>query len=184
MVLLLEYIPIVLFFVVYKMADIYVATAVLMAATVVQMLGLKLLKEPLTARHWIILGVVLVFGAITLFLRDDWFIKLKVSIIYVGIALLLFGGLVWRKRSPLQAMLGNEIQLPDFAWKRLTYAWIVFSLALAAVNLYVAEFWSQEAWVNFKVFGILAITLIFTVFTGAYMFKHHTDREKDTEQLP
>lgn len=183
MVLLLEYLPIVLFFVFYKMADIYVATAVLMAATIFQLLGLKLVKEPLTPRHWIILGVVLVFGAVTLLLRDDWFIKIKVSIVYVGIAALLAGGLIWRKKSPLQSMLGKEIQLPEFAWRKLTYAWVVFALGMAALNLYIAEFWSQEAWVNFKVFGVLALTLIFTIFTGAYMFKHHTDKENDAEPL-
>jgi len=180
---LLEYLPIVHFFVVYQIADIYQATAVLMAGTVIQMLGLRLLKEPLTARHWIILAVVLIFGAVTLFLRDDWFIKVKVSIVYAAIAVMLWGGLMWRKSSPLQAMLGNEIQLPPFAWRRLTYAWIVFSLCMAALNLYIAEYWSQEAWVNFKVFGILAITLIFTIFTGAYMFRHHTDRDKDSEEI-
>lgn len=184
MVLLLEYLPIILFFIFYKMADIYVATGVLMAATVLQLVGLRLLREPLTPRHWVILGVVLVFGAVTLVLRDDWFIKIKVSIVYVAIALMLAGGLILRNKSPLQSMFGQEIQLPEFAWRKLTYAWVIFSLAMAALNLYIAESWSQEAWVNFKVFGTLALTLIFTVFTGAYMFKHHTDREKDTEQLP
>lgn len=184
MVLLLEYIPIVLFFIFYKTADIYVATAVLMAATVVQMLGLKLLKEPLTARHWVVLSMVLGFGAVTLLLHDDWFIKIKVSIIYVAIALMLLIGLWWRKKSPLQAMLGTEIQLPPFAWRRLTYAWVIFSLFMASVNLYIAELMSQEAWVNFKVFGVLALTLLFTVGTGAYMFKHHTDKDKDAEPLP
>lgn len=178
MALLLEYLPIIAFFVFYKMADIYVATGVLMAGTVIQLAGLKLLKQPLTTRHWIILAVVMVFGAITLFLHDDWFIKMKVSVIYVAIALTLFIGLVWKKRSPIQAMMGKDIKLPDFAWLRLTYAWIIFCLALAAVNLYIAEYWSQEAWVNFKVFGILGISLVFTIGTGFYMFHHAIDEEK------
>ncbi|ASG65398.1 septation protein IspZ [Idiomarina piscisalsi] len=177
MALLLEYIPIIAFFVFYKMADIYVATGVLMAGTVVQLLGLKLLRQPLTTRHWVLLAVVMVFGAVTLLLRDDWFIKMKVSVVYVAIALLLLGGLFWKKRSPIQSMMGKDIQLPDAAWLKLTYAWIVFCLALAALNLYIAEFWSQEAWVNFKVFGILGITLVFTIGTGLYMYRHASEEE-------
>jgi intracellular septation protein len=177
MALLLEYIPIIAFFVFYKMADIYVATGVLMAGTVVQLLGLKLLRQPLTTRHWVLLAVVMVFGAVTLLLRDDWFIKMKVSVVYVAIALLLLGGLFWKKRSPIQSMMGKDIQLLDAAWLKLTYAWIVFCLALAALNLYIAEFWSQEAWVNFKVFGILGITLVFTIGTGLYMYRHASDEE-------
>lgn len=177
MALLLEYIPIIAFFVFYKLADIYVATGVLMAGTVVQLLGLKLLRQPLTTRHWVLLAVVMVFGAVTLLLRDDWFIKMKVSVVYVAIALLLLGGLFWKKRSPIQSMMGKDIQLPDAAWLKLTYAWIVFCLALAALNLYIAEFWSQEAWVNFKVFGILGITLVFTIGTGLYMYRHASEEE-------
>lgn len=178
MALLLEYLPIVAFFVVYKVVDIYMATAVLMAGTVIQLAGLKLLKHSITTRHWIILAVVMLFGAVTLLLRDEWFIKLKVSVVYVAIALFLLGGLLWKKRSPLQSMLGKDISLPDLAWSKLTYAWVVFCLALAAVNLYIAEYWSQEAWVNFKVFGILAITVVFTIATGIYMYRHSEDEEK------
>lgn len=179
MALVLEYLPIIAFFVFYKLADIYVATGVLMVGTVLQILGLKLLKEPVTNRHWIILAVVMVFGAVTLFLRDDWFIKLKVSVVYIAIAALLLGGLVWKKRSPLQAMMGKDIKLPAHAWNKLTYAWIIFCAALAALNLYIAEYWSQEAWVNFKVFGILGITLVFTIGTGVYMYRH-AEQEQQT----
>ena len=180
MALVLEYLPIIAFFVFYKLADIYVATGVLMAGTVLQILGLKLLKQPVTNRHWIILGVVMVFGAVTLFLRDDWFIKLNVSVVYVAIAALLLGGLLWKKRSPLQAMMGKDIKLPEHAWNKLTYAWIIFCGALAALNLYIAEYWSQEAWVNFKVFGILGITLVFTIGTGVYMYRH-AEQEEQTQ---
>lgn len=177
MALLLEYLPLIAFFVFYKIADIYVATGVLMVATIIQLLGLRLLRQPITTRHWVILAVVMLFGAVTLFLRDAWFIKMKVSVIYIAIAFMLLGGLLWKKRSPIQSMMGKDIKLPDFAWLRLTYAWIIFCLALALLNLYVAEFWSQEAWVNFKVFGIVGISLVFTIGTGFYMYRHAIDEE-------
>lgn len=177
MALILEYLPIIAFFIFYKVADIYVATGVLMAGTLIQIIGLKLLKHPITNRHWVILSVVMLFGAVTILLRDDWFIKLKVSIVYLAIAALLLGGLVWKKRSPLQAMMGNDIKLPERAWTRLTYAWILFCSTLAAVNLYIAKYWTQDAWVNFKVFGILAITAVFTLATGVYMYRHAEHEE-------
>ncbi|WP_127346438.1 inner membrane-spanning protein YciB [Pseudidiomarina mangrovi] len=183
MLFVLEYIPIALFFIFYLLGDIFLATAVLMLGTVLQIIGLKFMREIITPRHWIVLAVVLIFGAITLLLRDEWFIKIKVSVIYVMIAGFLLVGQMWKKRSPLQLLLGDEIKLPDFAWQRLTYAWVVFTLSLAAVNLYISETMSLDAWVNFKVFGILAATLVFTVFTGAYMFKHHTDTDKDAKDL-
>ena len=105
MALVLEYLPLVVFFVVYQMVDIFAATWALMGLTIVQLVGLKLLKQPITTRHWIVLGAVLVFGGITVFLHDDWFVKIKVSIIYVLIAALLAGTLWIKKTSPLKAYL-------------------------------------------------------------------------------
>ncbi|PWW11153.1 MULTISPECIES: inner membrane-spanning protein YciB [Pseudidiomarina] len=183
MLLVLEYLPIVIFFIAYLLGDIFLATAALMVATLLQVVIMKLLREPVTTRHWIVMWAVLLFGGVTLFLNDDWFVKIKVTVIYIAIALFLLIGTWWNKLSPLQAMLGSEIQLPHFAWIRLTYAWVVFSLSLAVINLYIIETMSLDAWVNFKVFGILGATLVFSIGSGAYMFKHHTDREKDTKEI-
>lgn len=183
MLLILEYLPIVLFFIFYLLGDIFIATGVLMVATVMQIIAIKFMREPVTMRHWIMMWAILIFGSITLFLRDEWFVKIKVSIVYVAIALFLLIGTKWQRRSPLQAMLGQEINLPEFAWLRLTYAWVLFALALAGLNLYIAEHMSLDAWVNFKVFGTLGATLLFSVFSGAYMFKHHTDRDKDIKEI-
>ncbi|RWU12364.1 septation protein IspZ [Pseudidiomarina gelatinasegens] len=183
MLLVLEYLPLILFFIFYLLGDIFIATGVLMIATVMQIIGMKFMREPVTPRHWIVMWAVLIFGSITLFLHDEWFVKIKVTVIYVAIALFLLVGLWWKKKSPLQSMLGSEINLPVFAWHRLTYAWVIFALSLAVINVYIAEAMSLDAWVNFKVFGILGATLVFSVFSGAYMFKHHTDREKDAEEI-
>ncbi len=183
MLVILEYIPLALFFIFYLLGDIFLATGILMVATVMQVIVIKFMREPVTMRHWIVLWAVLIFGSITLFLHDEWFVKVKVSIIYVAIALFLLIGTWWQQRSPLQAMLGHEINLPEFAWRRLTYAWVIFSLCLAALNLYIAEYMSLDAWVNFKVFGTLGATLLFSVGSGAYMFKHHTDRDQDAKEI-
>ncbi|MFD2633294.1 inner membrane-spanning protein YciB [Idiomarina piscisalsi] len=177
MALLLEYIPIIAFFVFYKMADIYVATGVLMAGTVVQLIGLKLIRHPMTTRHWVLPLVVIGFGSLTLLLHDDWFIKMKVSVIYGAIALFLAGSLLLKKKNPIQSIRGKNIDLPDFVWIRLTYSWIVYCLFLAAINLYIAEFLSQEVWVNFKVFGILIATFLFILGTEIYINKYAEDEE-------
>ncbi|RUO79545.1 inner membrane-spanning protein YciB [Pseudidiomarina taiwanensis] len=179
MLFLIEYVPLIAFFLAYIWADIFTATAVLMAGTLLQLVALRLSKEPITTRHWIVFVMVMLFGVLTLILRDEWFLKIKVSVIYAAIALFLLIGTWWGKRSPLQSLLGDEIKLPHFAWLRLTYAWVVFSLILAAINLYITLYLSLDIWVNFKVWGILAATLIFSVGSGAYMFKYHTDTEND-----
>ncbi|PTB85452.1 septation protein A [Pseudidiomarina aestuarii] len=183
MLVVLEYLPLALFFIFYLVGDIFIATGVLMVGTVIQLIGLKFMREPITPRHWIICCLVLIFGTVTLFLRDDWFIKIKVTVIYLAIAAFLLGAMWWQKRSPLESILGQEIKLPHFAWVRLTYAWVIFCISLAVVNLYIAETMSLDAWVNFKVFGTLAATIVFTVLCGAYIFKHHTDTDKDTPEI-
>ena len=76
MLLVLEYLPIVLFFIFYLLGDIFIATGVLMLGTVLQIIGMKFMREPVTARHWIIMWAVLIFGSITLFLHDEWFVKI------------------------------------------------------------------------------------------------------------
>ncbi|KXS35438.1 MAG: putative intracellular septation protein A [Idiomarina sp. T82-3] len=179
MALVLEYLPLVVFFVVYQMVDIFAATWALMGLTIIQLVGLKLLKQPITTRHWIVLGAVLVFGGITVFLHDDWFVKIKVSIIYVLIAALLAGTLWIKKTSPLKSLFDADIKMPDSAWNRLTYAWVITCLAIAAVNVYVAQYMSQDAWVNFKVFGIIGISLVLVVATGMYIYRHAEDMEGD-----
>lgn len=87
MLLVLEYLPIVIFFIAYLLGDIFLATAALMVATLLQVVIMKLLREPVTTRHWIVMWAVLLFGGVTLFLNDDWFVKIKVTVIYIAIAL-------------------------------------------------------------------------------------------------
>ncbi|TDP31648.1 intracellular septation protein A [Idiomarina aquatica] len=179
MALVLEYLPIIAFFVFYKLADIYVATGVLMAGTVLQILGLKLLKHPMTTRHWVAPLVVLGFGTLTLVLHDDWFIKLKVSVIYGAIALFLLGSLLFKRNNPIRSLRGKDLNLPDFVWARLTLAWIAYCVTLACINLYIAHYWSQEAWVNFKVFGILIATFLFILCTELYLHRFINAEQDD-----
>ena len=168
---ILDFIPILLFFAAYKFADIYVATGVLMAATVVQMAIIYKIDKHLQTMHKVTLGLVLGFGALTLGFHDERFIKIKPTVLYVllgstlGIALWGFG------KNFLKMMLGAQIKLPEDVWRKLTAAWIIYSLFMAALNAYVAWFYSTEQWVNFKLWGY-AFPLVFLVAQGLYIAKY------------
>jgi intracellular septation protein len=168
---ILDFLPILLFFGAFKAFDIYVATGVIMAATVVQMAILYKMDGHLQTMHKVTLALVLGFGALTLGFHDERFIKIKPTVLYtfmglaMGIALWIF------KKNFLKMMLGGQLQLPDGVWRKLTVAWVVYSLAMAALNAYVAYFYTTEQWVNFKIWGY-AFPLVFLVAQGFYIAKY------------
>lgn len=165
---LLDFIPIVLFFIAYKLYDIYVATGVLMAATVVQTLVIYRLDRKVSTMQKATLGMILAFGALTLYLHDERFIKWKPSALYLAIAIALAVAVWVFKKSFLKIMLGAQIELPDRVWMRLNLAWIAYSLFMALVNGYVALNFSTEAWVDFKLWGYV-FPLVFLVAQGFYI---------------
>ena len=171
MKLLIDFFPILLFFGAYKLHDIYVATAVLMAATVLQMVLIYAIDRKLQLMHKVTLLLILVFGALTLALHDDRFIMWKPTVLYAAMGLALALALwIWRKNF-LQILLGSQLELPDGVWLRLNLAWIVYAFFMAALNGYVAAFYSQEAWVNFKLWGYV-FPLVFIVGQGVYIARH------------
>jgi intracellular septation protein len=178
--LLIDFFPIVLFFVAFKMHDIYVATAVLMAATVVQTLIIYGVDRRLQTLQKVTLLLVLIFGALTLVLQDERFIKWKPTVMYASLALVLGAALwVWKKNF-LQILLGSQLKLPDGIWGRLTVAWVLYFLFMATINAYVAVFFSTEAWVNFKLWGYI-FPVMFIVGQGLYIAKHLKDDDPPPE---
>jgi intracellular septation protein len=169
--ILLDFLPLVFFFAAYKLQDIYVATAVLMAATVIQMGIIYAMDRKLQTMHKITLGLVLVFGALTLVLHDERFIKWKPTVLYFAIALGLAFALWGMKKNFLKAMLGSQLELPEQVWHRLNIVWILYSLLMAIVNGYVAAYFSTEAWVSFKLWGYV-FPLAFLVGQGLYISPH------------
>ena len=168
---LIDFFPIALFVVAYKMADIYTATAVLMAATVVQTGIIYAMDRKLQTLHKVTLVLVLVFGALTLFLQDERFIKWKPTVLYASMAIVLAAALwVWKKNF-LQILLGSQLSLPEAVWARLTVMWVAYFLFMAAINAYVAAYYSTEDWVNFKLWGY-AFPVVFIVGQGLYISKY------------
>ena len=167
-----DFIPLLVFFAVYKFYDIYTATAALMVVTVLQIAITWFTLRKLEKMHLITLGMVLVFGGFTLFFHDDAFIKWKVTVINLLFSAALLVSQFVLKKPLIKQMLGKEMQLPDAIWNRVNLAWAGFFAVAAATNTYIAFHLPQEVWVNFKVFGLLGMTLLFTVATVFYLYRH------------
>ncbi|HSV51553.1 MAG TPA: septation protein A [Burkholderiaceae bacterium] len=176
---LIDFVPILLFFGAYKFYDIYVATAVLMAATLVQMAVIYAIDRKLQAMHKITLVLVLAFGTLTLVLQDERFIKWKPTVLYAAIAVGLGLALWGFKKNFLKGLLGSQLTLPDPVWMRLNVAWVIYSAFMAALNGYVAAYYSTEAWVNFKLWGY-AFPLAFIIAQGLYISRYLQSDEPRT----
>src|SRR6185312_4781418 len=159
---LFDLFPVVLFFVAFKLYDIYVATAVAIAATVVQVTWLKLRRQRVPGMLWASLAIIVVFGGATLLLQDETFIKWKPTVLYWLFGAVLAGAGLMR-RNLVRSVLSQEMQLPDAIWARLNWCWVAFFLLMGAANLYVAYNYSTDLWVNFKLFGGMGLMLLFVV---------------------
>ena len=179
MKLLLDFLPVILFFGAYKLADIYVATGVAIAATILQIGWTLWRRERVKPVQWIALGFILVFGSATILLQDEFYIKIKWTLFYGLMGLMILGAVALRK-NPLKSVLGQEIELPDHVWRKLSMAWGIFFLALAALNQYFALTLSLDAWVKVKVFGGTALSFIFVLGQAFWMAKYLPDEVAQT----
>lgn len=177
---ILDFIPLIVFFVLYKMHDIYVATGALILASAVQILLTYIIYKKVEKMQLITFLMVAIFGGMTIFLHDDNFIKWKVTIVYALFAVGLSVSHMLGK-SAIKGMLGKEITLPDTVWSKINWAWTVFFIACALLNVYVAFNLPLDVWVNFKVFGLLVATLVFTLLTGIYIYNHLPKDESEDE---
>jgi intracellular septation protein len=168
---LIDFFPIALFVAAYKLGDIYTATGVLMAATVLQTGIIYAIDRKLQTLQKVTLMLVLVFGALTLLLHDERFIKWKPTVLYASMAIVLAAALwIWKKNF-LQILLGSQLNLPTPVWARLTLIWVVYFLFMAGINAYVAAYYSTEDWVNFKLWGYI-FPVVFIVGQGLYIARY------------
>jgi intracellular septation protein len=171
---LFDFFPVILFFVAFKVADIFVATGVAIAATIVQIAWVLLRRRKVTNMQWASLGIIVVFGGATLILRDETFIKWKPTVLYWLAGLSFLGALAF-KTNFVKAVMGEGIELPEPIWTKLAVAWGVFFLFKGALNLWVAYNFSTEAWVNFKLFGGMGLMLAFVVAQAVWLSKYVQD---------
>jgi intracellular septation protein len=163
--------PLLAFFLAYARAGIFWATGVLMVATVVALVASWRLFGRLLPMPVVTAVLVVIFGGLTFILDDPSFIKVKPTIINLLFAGVLFVGLYLRKPL-LKLLLGEAFNLTEEGWRQLSLRWAIFFLVLAGLNEIVWRNMSEVAWVNFKVFGILPLTLIFAMAQIGLIKRH------------
>ncbi|KGQ70184.1 septation protein A [Chelonobacter oris] len=169
---LLEFIPLILFFIAYKVYGIQAGAITLIVATIAQMVILKLKFGTIEKQQKIMAVAVIFFGLLTVYFNDLEFLKWKVTIVYAIFATALLISQYGFKKPLVKSLLGKEITLPTWVWNRLNLGWALFFVLCMLVNLYISRFMSDDAWATFKVFGVLGMTLIATVITGLYLYRH------------
>lgn len=179
MKLLFDFFPIVLFFIVYKYWGIYTATAVAMITSVSQVIFYRLKFQSYEKMHVISLAIIVILGGATLFFHNPWFIKWKPTGIYWLTALVFLSSSFIGSKPLIQKMMEANVQLTSDIWHKLNTAWSLFFIIMGALNLYVAYYYDTDAWVNFKLFGGVGITLLFVLMQAFYLTKH-----MDEKQLP
>ena len=171
MQLLFDFFPLILFFAAYKWYGIFVATGVAIVASIIQVSVHWLRNRRFETAHLTTLGVIVLFGGLTLMFRDDTFIKWKPTIVNWLFAAIVLASHMGQRRTVLEYLLGEKINLPVTIWRKVNLAWGLFFLAAGALNYYVAFVFRSELdpqlrtdlWVNFKVFGLMGLTLAFAV---------------------
>lgn len=174
--LLIEIGPLVVFFVANAKWDIFVGTGAFMVAITLSLLASWLTEKRLPTLPLVTAFFVLVFGTLTLVLKDATFIKLKPTLVYSLFGILLLVGLALR-RSWLEPILGSALSLTEEGWRRLTLRWALFFLVMAVVNELVWRNFSDDVWVNFKVFGFLPLTLVFFMAQTGLIRRHSIEEE-------
>jgi intracellular septation protein len=172
---LFDLFPVILFFAAFQLWDIYVATGVAIAASFAQIGWLALRGKKIDTMLWASLAIIVVFGGLTLLLRDKTFIQWKPTVLYWLFAAVLCGGALCG-RNVLKAMMSQQIQLPEPVWARLNWSWVGFFAFMGAANLYVAYNYSESVWVNFKLFGGVGLMLLFVLAQGLVLARYVEDR--------
>ena len=180
---LLELAPLAVFAITYYLRDIYVATGALMVAMLLLLVTDYMMTRKIPTMHLVSAVLVVVLGSVTILLHDQRFIQWKPTILFwaFGVAFLLSQ---WLGKQPLAerlmrgALEGVVMSVKD--WRRLNLVWVVFYLLMGALNLLVARNASERMWVNFKVFGITGLTLIFVMAQAAWISRHSPSKASDT----
>ena len=172
MKLLFDLFPILLFFVAYKLHDIYVATAVAIIAAFIQVGWFWWRHRRFETMHLVTLGLIAVLGGATLWLHNEDFIKWKPTVVNWLFGIAFIGSQFIGRKTLVERMMGAAIQLPAAIWRRLNWSWATFFLLLGAANLYVVYHFDTDTWVNFKLFGMMGLTLAFMVVQAFYLARH------------
>ena len=179
MKLLFDLLPLILFFAAFKLYDIWVATGVIMVATLAQIAYAWLRHKKVEKMQLWVLAVVLILGGLTLLLGDERFLKWKPTIVNWAFAAVFLGSQFIGARSLTERIMGGQLQVPSLIWTRVNLMWVAFFLLSGIANLYVAYTFSTEIWVDFKVFGLIGATLVFVLLQAFYLARHAESAEEE-----
>lgn len=158
-------------------APVFLATAVAIIVSLLQVLWVKFIaRKKVDAMLWISLAIIVIFGGLTLYLKNELFIKWKPTILYWVFAGILVYGQMSGKNF-IRMLMKGQIKVSDAIWNRYQFFWIVFFVAIGIVNLIVAYAFDTDFWVNFKLFGLTCLTLIFTIVSAVWLTKHVREDE-------
>jgi intracellular septation protein len=169
---ILEFAPLILFFIANKLYGIYVATGVVIVGTIISIAWQYFKEKHVPVAQWITLAIMVVFGGATLIFHDDTFIKWKPTVLYWLFASVLLISDLFLRKNLLQKLLGHQLQLPIPQWKQLNGAWAIFFAALGGLNLWVAHLFSLDDWVTFKVFGTTGLLIVFVIGQAIWCSKY------------
>ena len=155
-----------------KQAPILLATVVVIAATVAQIVWVRIRHGKVDKMLWFSLVLVVVFGGLTLIFQDETFIKWKPTILYWAFAVSMAFSALFLKKNAIQTMLGEQLTLPENIWRRLNLSWIAFFIVMGILNLLIAFNFPTDTWVNFKLFGGMGLMLIFVLGQGMLLSKY------------
>ena len=175
-----DYGPLAVFFGAYFLWGLLPATAALVVVTMILLTVSFLVERRIAPLPLLTAGVVVIFGGLTLWLQDETFIKMKPTIVQFIFTIVLLGGLAMGKPL-LKLVLGQALELDDAGWRKLTIRWAIFFAAMGLLNEAVWRTQTTDFWVTFKVFGILALTLIFAVAQTPLIMRHRLPEEEEGE---
>ncbi|MGJ0492454.1 MULTISPECIES: septation protein A [Methylobacter] len=175
---LFEFFPIILFFIAFKLYDIYVATAVVIVATIIQVAYTWFKRRKVETMQWITLALILVMGGATIYLQDEQFIKWKLSIIEWLFGLAFLGSQFIGKKPFVERMMSGSLTLPALIWKRLNIMWASFFISIGFINLYVMYNYNTDDWVTFKTFGVPGLMIIFILVQMIFIYKYIPEAEE------
>lgn len=179
---LFDLFPILLFFGAYSLTgDIFIATATTIIATFAQVIYSWMRHRKVDTMLWVSLALVTILGGATLLFHNKAFIQWKPTVLYWFFALALLGSHWLKNVNLIEKLMGAQISLPRTIWTRLMLAWVIFFIAMGCLNLFIAHQFSEVLWVKFKVFGTLALTLIFVVVQSIYLSRF---AEQDNDSGP
>jgi intracellular septation protein len=175
---LFEFFPIILFFIAFKLYDIYVATGVVIVATMIQVAYSLFRYRKVETMQWITLGLIVVMGSATILLHDEQFIKWKLSIIEWLFGLVFLGSQFIGKKPFVERMMSKTLSLPTLVWRRLNLMWGCFFMSIGFINLYVMYHFNTDQWVTFKTFGVPGLMIVFIMLQMVFLYKYIDEAEK------